>query len=149
MAVHFGQKQIDRLAAEGRAELERERRQKTPDPINLEHALALGQPIPLLWRGVEHSVAMITVPQALTLELLQIGWLKRDANLSSEAGVQAALALYGRTAEHFWSLLSPKPKVNPFTNPDLIPLEVGTLFSFFSVCLKIQTQSGSPGAVLH
>lgn len=149
MAQHFGQREIDRLAAEGRLELLRDRKAAALDPINLEAALALGQPIPLLWREVVYLVGDISVPNALKLQRINLRYTKHGegGGVPSEQDIDAFEALYLETVDLFWSLLDPKPAVNPFS--DLTPREVGELIPFFFVCLTMQNSSRRAAGVRH
>lgn len=114
------------------------RQASAPEPVNLEAALALSEPPPLLWRGREYRVRDISYPEGLKLQrcMLRFNRLGKQEGEQTEEDLDAHEALFDETVALFWSFLDPKPPANPFTT--LAPREVGALADFFFVCQKIQ-----------
>ena len=145
MVKALTQKEIDRLAEQGRAELERERGE-APLPIvrNLGLTLGLaGEPDVLEWHGRAYEVPPI--PHEVGAELLDIqvrlaGMAKRpDAEVTEFRALmsRATRDLYPRLIRRRFRRLRP----NPFKGATI--QEVGWLLGFFSAC-QMKPQSGTP-----
>jgi hypothetical protein len=129
--------EIQQLAARGAAELRVQRAASAPKTVNTDEALALGQPIPLLWSGVRYTIRPISYREGLTLQ--------RAAVLTEEAAknppktveeIEDAEAELIQTLALMHSLLEDAPEVNPFA--DASPSEVGALLGFYCACLTLQ-----------
>lgn len=135
MLKALSQSEIDRIAAQGRKLLQADR--EAPKYLNLENALALGQPIPLVWRGVELKVKALSYREGMALqrtEKLLSSWASNPAKTLEDVEEQEAELI--QMLALFHSLLAAPPEANPFV--DASPLEVGELLGFFSACLMIQ-----------
>lgn len=134
MVKALSQAEINRISAQGVALLRAER--QAPAVLNLQNALALGEPIPLVWSGTRYTAKPLSWRDGLALQRLEKqmkGWSKAETVEEvedAEAELVEALAL-------FHSFLDPKPAENPFA--DASPLEVGELLGFFCLCLTIRS----------
>lgn len=121
----------------GMRETIRARSADAPDPVNLDAALSLYEPAPLVWGGRKYSVRQISYREGLRLQRFQMRFraLSREAP-ANEADLDRHEQVLEEILDLFWSFLDPKPSRSPFL--DLAPLEVGALAGFFSTCLRIQ-----------
>jgi hypothetical protein len=125
------QAEIDRLAAQGAAELKRERTNSAPREINAAHALDLGQRIPLEWDGVTYRVAPISWRDGVRLNVVA-GRIREQEERGENADAVALVAAVDEALALFHSLLDPRPVENPFLIAT--PWEVGQLLAFFFMC---------------
>lgn len=129
----LSQAQIDEIAANGRTLLQREREAAAGRAINVDNALALGQPVPLLWDGVEYSVRQISYRQGLQFQKAALEfrrWGEKPPETPEEIDAQEAFVQEVLDLMH--GLLDPRPHDNPFA--DASPWEVGHLAAFFLTC---------------
>lgn len=132
------QAEIDRLAAEGAAQLRRERAASAPKVINNEAALQLGEPIPLVWDGTTYAVRSISYRDGLQIQRAQL-WIEQMAQnpATTPEEVEDAEAELIQALVLMHSLLADPPEQNPFV--DASPAEVGALLGFFSASLTMQS----------
>lgn len=138
----LSQAQIDAIAANGR-ELLRRQRAAAPSPVNVGHALELGQPLQLDWRGQRLEVRQLSYRDGLQLIRAQLVIGRMEANPPStveeiedcEAAIVEMLAL-------FHDCLADPPAANPFG--DATPQEVGHLLGFFLACQMRQGGRSAP-----
>lgn len=128
---------IERLAAEGAAQLRKQRAANAPDVVNVGNALALGEPIPLVWAGVDYTVRPISYRDGLQLQgaSLFLSRMREHPPQTVEEVDDCEVELIQMLAL-FHSLIEPKPEANPFA--DASPQEVGALLGFFWASLTIQ-----------
>jgi hypothetical protein len=121
------QAEIDRLAAEGAAQLRKERAANAPAVLNLDAVLALGEPFALPYRGQEYPVKAISYREGVALQKagLEMERMAKRATPPSIEEVQAQAEFVDRLLGLLHSLLEPRPAENPFL--DATPLEVGVL----------------------
>jgi hypothetical protein len=135
MAKGISQAEINRISEQGVRLLRADR--KDPVVVNLENALALGQPLPLDFRGTEYRVRPLSYRNGLELERAEKSlnrWRSNPAQNVDEVDEHEIDLL--QTLALFHSLLEPVPESNPFL--DASPSEVGELLGFFFACLMIQ-----------
>lgn len=137
-AQAIAQSEIDRLAAQGAAELRKERSEAAPRTVNLEELIALGAPPPpLLWDGVEYSVRLISWRDGLQIERAML-WMEqrreKPAATPEELEDDESELIQALTLMH--TLLDPMPAENPFA--DASPEEVGALLGFFTLARILQ-----------
>ena len=133
----LAQAEIDRLAAEGRAQLLKERAAHAPEIVNIDSALSLGEPVPLLWGEQEYSVKPISYREGLRLQRYSLHFAEFARKPpQDEAGIDELDAFLADVLAFMHGLLRPKPSANPFA--DATPWEVGALLPFFSACLTKQ-----------
>jgi hypothetical protein len=125
------QAEIDRLAAQGAAELKRERTNSAPREINAAHALDLGQRIPLEWDGVTYRVAPISWRDGVRLNVLS-GRIQELEKGGAETNAAELVKTVDEALNLFYMLLDPRPPENPFLIAT--PWEVGQLLAFFFMC---------------
>ncbi|MFA5604192.1 MAG: hypothetical protein WDA12_05030 [Bacilli bacterium] len=101
-------------------------KEEEPAAVNAINALQLTSPPPLLWDGTEYRVPVVPFADGLRLQILSSKIANRDGvSLPPEE----QLKVWDEASTIMWNLLSPKPKVNPFSNAS--PQEVGELIAFF------------------
>lgn len=124
----------------------RARQEAAPDPVNIEVALSLFEPIPLLWGSTEYQVRNISYRDGLLLQKLTLRFEgQRKEPVTQEADIEVHERLLNEILALFHSFLDPKPIVNPFE--DAGPLEVGALSGFFFACLRTQNHPSRLSAV--
>ena len=140
----LSQAQIDAIAANGRDLLRKERAAKASETINLGNLLALGEPIPLPWGDRTYLVKPISFREGVRLQRTAMD-LARFAKKAAETPeeIDALTAFAEETVDFFWSLLAPKPALNPFA--DVTPQGVAYLLDFFSRCLTRQASRSPAG----
>lgn len=145
MVRALSQAEIDAIAANGRELLRKERAQAAPKVVNLDAAIALNEPIPLLWDGVEYSVRPISYRAGLQLQKASMEiqrWAEHPPRTPAEVERQEAFVADLLALMH--SLLDPRPRENPFA--DASPWEVGQLAAFFLMCQTRQRGRSRLGA---
>ena len=133
MARALSQAQIDAIAANGRALLQKERAKASPKVVNIDNALALGAPIPLVWDGEEYRVGPIAYHDGLRLQKASLRFKAWGENPpQSEEALDEQGAYVADLLDFMHGLLHPKPSENPFASAS--PWEVGQLAAFFLMC---------------
>jgi hypothetical protein len=133
----------ERLEA-AQALLRLQMRDKRPSELNVEHAISLHDPIPLLWNGMEYGVKQISYLEGLTAMRFE-AMLRRHAEQGDPTTEDGALRRQEDIVEVLtfcWGLLDPMPADNPFLAA--APGEVGQLLRFFKLCLTIQGERSQP-----
>jgi hypothetical protein len=112
-----------------------------PTSVNADAVLALLEPIPLLWDGVEYRVAPIGYLDGVRFSRLNAALKAAEkAPPQTEEEHEAFELKIVDVVERMHALLLPRPDENPFLAAS--PAEVGQLLGFFSMCLTLQTASG-------
>ena len=124
MIKALSQKDIDRIASEGRKLLRTQRGEV--QVLNVANALTLGQPIPLMWGDTEYKVKPISYRDGLELQRAELAmqrWAKQPPKSEEELEDMEA-DLIG-TLALFHSLLDPRPDANPFADGSRGDLVIG------------------------
>jgi hypothetical protein len=115
-------------------------REPTPaeQHVNLDAAIELYEPIPLLWDGTEHHVRVIPWLEGVKLSRIMLRLVKaQETPPATELELIEFEITIEDAIERMWKLLSPAPEVNPFL--DCSPPEVGQLLGFFFMCQTLQS----------
>ena len=111
-------------------ELQAELASRTPEVVNLEPALALVEPAPLVWDGREYPVRAIGVPEGFQLQRYRLHIERMaQATFTTPEDLDELEGLYYEITDYLWGLLDPKPHENPFALAEA--KEVGQLLAFF------------------
>lgn len=143
MLKALSQAQIDRIAADGRRLLQKDRGETKV--LNLQNALALGQPLPLEYRGEVYTVKALSYRDGVALQIAERNlhtWATSPPQSVDELEDQDAAIIEMLVTFH--SFLDPKPEENPFMEAS--PLEVGELLRFFCLCLMMQNAPSAAGS---
>ena len=122
---------------------------KPPEVANADAFLALYEPTELPFRGKVYTVPPIPATSGVRLFALRRELERvRDNPPETQEEFLAFEGLYARILDLCWTLLEPRPAMNPFAKAS--PAEVGGLLNFFSRCLMRssvpgQSTTGRPG----